>query len=161
MGIAYDPMFASGSAVEQTAMFFELPAFTASCDEAKAGIVATFSERADLALALQQRRRDIAYRNPRMDERAVNHRALFDTISEFREAFPPQEFTLYTDLGEAEPAIDTVASADRMRSRRLMAELLEPPMPPAAHRAIQEARADASTLRAHGQIVSALLFGLE
>ncbi|MEB2846277.1 hypothetical protein GAO09_06515 [Rhizobiales bacterium RZME27] len=140
---------------------FELPEFTASCDEAKAGIIATFAERAELALALQQRRRDLAYRNPRMAEREVSHRALVEIISELRDAFPPQEVTLYTDLGDDEPLIDTVPSADKVRSRRLLAELLEPPATMAARRAIREARADASVTRAHGQILETLLFGVE
>jgi hypothetical protein len=161
MGIAYNSMFANGSAVEQTEIVFELPDFTASCDEAKAGIISTFADRADLALALQQRRRDLAYRNPRMAEREVNHRALFETINEQREAFPPQEFTLYNDLGDDEPAIDTVPSAEKLRARRVLSELLEPPATLAARRAIREAKADATTLRAHGQILETLLFGAE
>lgn len=158
MSSAYSPLFSTGAAVESDPVF-ELPDFAASCEDAKAGIDAVFASRPDLHRRLQQQVRDLQRRNPRMPKRQVRHCALVDMINECREDFPPQEFVLQTDLGHGEIAIDTVASAQKLHARRMLAELLETPAQAAERLAVREARTDAFTTRAHGQIVSALLFG--
>lgn len=161
MGIAYNSMFSTGTAALEADFVFEIPEFAASCDDAKAGIAATFASRPDHCRRLDMKARDLARRNPRMPKRQVWHMALVDLITEARENFPPQEFVLQTDLGDGAIAIDTIASAEKQRAKRLLAELLETPAEAAERLAVREARTDAVTLRAHGQIVSALLFGVK
>ncbi len=161
MGIAYNPTFSTGAAAVEPDFIFELPEFAASCEEAKAGIAAVFSVRPELCRRLEQQVRDLRRRNPRMPKRQVWHMALIDLITEAREDFPPQEFVLQTDIGDGAIAIDTVASAEKQRAKRMLAELLETPAETAERLAVREARTDAFTVRAHGQIVSALLFGRE
>lgn len=161
MGIAYNPMFSTGAAAVDPDFVFELPDFTASCEDARAGIATVLSSRADLCRRLEQQVRDLKRRNPRMAQRQVRHIALIELITDFREDFPPQEFVLQTDLGDGAIAIDTVASAEKQRAKRLLAELLETPAETAERLKMREARTDAFTVRAHGQIVSALLFGVK
>jgi hypothetical protein len=161
MGIAYNSMFPPGMAAAEPDMIFELPDFASSCDDAKAEIAGVFSSRSDLCRQLELKVRDLKRRNPRMPKRQAEHMALVDLITEEREKFPPQEFVLQTDIGDGAIAIDTIASAEKQRNRRLLAELLETPAEAAERRTVREARTDAFTVRAHGQIVSALLFGRE
>lgn len=159
MGIAFNPLFSTGAFAPEPEIVFELPEFAASCDDAKAGIVSVFASRADMCRRLDARTRDLQRRNPRMHKRQVRHIALIEVINENREDFPPQEFVLQTDLGDGTIAIDTIASAEKLRAKRLLAEMLETPAEAAERLAAREARTDAFTVRAHGQIVSALLFG--
>lgn len=159
MGIANISMFSADAAMAQPDNVFELPEFTASCEDVQAAIVATFIARSDLCRRLGQQVTTLVRRNPRMPVRQLSHMALVEMITDMREEFPPQEFTVYTDLGDGNPAIDTIASTDQIRSRRLLAELMEPPAVVAERRAIREARTDASVVRAHGNIVEAVLFG--
>ncbi|MGF9562516.1 hypothetical protein [Neorhizobium sp. JUb45] len=161
MGIAYNSMFSSGTTAVEPDFIFELPDFTASCEDARAGIATVFSVRSDLCSKLELKVRDLKRRNPRMPKRQVSHLALVELITEERDCFPPQEFVLQTDLGDGAIAIDTIASAEKLRAKRLLAEMMETPAETAERLAVREARTDAFTVRAHGQIVSALLFGRE
>ncbi|MGE7370034.1 hypothetical protein ACQKKX_13360 [Neorhizobium sp. NPDC001467] len=159
MSIAYPSILSTGSGVPDADIPFEFPEFAASCEEAKAGIAATLAGRADLRRRLEQQTRDLKRRNPRMPKRQAAHIALVEVLNEWREDFPPQEFVVQTDLGDGAIAIDTISCAEKMRAKRMLAELLETPAQAAERRAASEARADVFTARAHGQIVSALLFG--
>lgn len=161
MGIAYNPMFSTGAVAAEPDFVFELADFAASCEDAKAGIAAVFASRPDYCRRLDSKIRDLKRRNPRMPKGQAAHIALIDFITECREDFPPQEFVLQTDLGDGAIAIDTMASAEKLRAKRMLAELLETPAETAERLAVREARTDACHTRAHGQIVSALLFGLK